>query len=69
MENLPDFGSPLGIGGMLLALLLLVLVVRRRVRAGSARSEPPEPTPAATEAAFLDSSHIGGENQTGSLAE
>jgi hypothetical protein len=60
MEDLPDFGSPLVIVGILLVMVALALVFRRRLRARATRpsSPMPVPSPAVKEASLLDSSHI-----------
>jgi len=60
MENLPDFSSPLVMVGIPLVVVALALAVWRVLRARPMRPLPPmpDPSPAETEATFLDSSHI-----------
>ena len=61
MENLADFRSAAAIVGGLLALVVAGIVVARLLRSRASQAQPPapaEPVPEASEAAYLDSSHI-----------
>jgi hypothetical protein len=61
MENLADFRTAAAIVGGLLALVVAGIVVARMLRSRASQAPPPEPAePAAgaSEAAYLDSSHI-----------
>lgn len=61
MENLADFRTAAVIVGGLLALVVAGIVVARMLRSRASQMQPPEPAePAAgaSEAAYLDSSHI-----------
>ena len=67
MENLADFRSAAAIVGGLLALVVAGIVVARLLRSRASQAQPPapaepvhpvHPVPEASEAAYLDSSHI-----------